>query len=300
MPRAMPASNRLTQLVFVVLACAVLLLFSSFGLPKPSSAWKALDIVGEGGTALMSVCWMWIVLGSRPAGRVTLLLAAGLGAIALGAWADCLDEFFTITSPLRFDKWLESAFTPLGMLLLTAGIVAWRKEQLTLTEHMQRRERLFREHRAFDRLTQLADAHYLHRQIAMERDAGRAGALVLLELAGLHTLQREHGKREADRMLQTVTHQVLLNLRNQDLLCRYAGERFAVLLPGLSRPAAERVARHLASMVDATAFHTADGERRVPLALRTTCAEIDGDPDAVLAQLNRALEEDAGAVPLTA
>ncbi len=286
----MPVSNRLILLAFVSLSCLELLLFSSFGVIKPGEHWKPLDIAGEGGTALMATCWMAIVLGSRPAGRVTFLLALGLAAVALGAWADCLDEFFTVTSALRFDKWLESALTPLGMLLVTAGIMAWRTEQLQLSEHMQRRERLFREHRAFDRITQLADAHYLRQQMALERAAGQSGALVLLELAGFQDLQRAHGKREADRMLQAVTHQLLLNLRNQDLLCRYAGERLAVLLPGHSLVAAQRVARHLQQMVSLTHFHTGDGEARASLSLLSACAELDGEPDAVLARLNQALE----------
>ncbi len=286
----MPVSNRLILLAFLSLACAELLLFSLFGVAKPGELWKPLDIAGEGGTALMAACWMAIVLGSRPAGRVTLLLALGLAAVALGAWADCLDEFFTVTASLRFDKWLESALTPLGMLLVTAGIMAWRSEQLQLSEHMQRRERLFREHRAFDRITQLADAHYLRQQMAIERAAGRPGALVLLELAGFQDLQRTHGKREADRMLQAVTHQLLLNLRNHDLLCRYAGERLAVLLPGTPLAVAERVARHLQQMVGLTHFHTGDGEARATLRLLSASAELDDEPEAVLARLNRELE----------
>ena len=286
----MPVSNRLILLAFISLSCLELLLFSSFGVLKPAEHWKPLDIAGEGGTALMATCWMAIVLGSRPAGRVTLLLALGLAAVALGAWADGLDEFFAVSSALRFDKWLESALTPLGMLLVTAGIMAWRSEQLQLSEHMQRRERLFREHRAFDRITQLADAHYLRQQMALERAAGQPGSLVLLELAGFQALQRTHGKREADRMLQAVTHQLLLNLRNHDLLCRYAGERLAVLLPGTPLLVAERVARHLQQMVGLTHFHTGDGEARPSLRMLSACAELDDEPDAVLARLNRALE----------
>jgi diguanylate cyclase (GGDEF)-like protein len=289
----MPVSNRLILLAFLSLSCVELLLFSSFGVAKPVEHWKLLDMAGEGGTALMAACWMVIVLGSRPAGRVTLLLTLGLAAVALGAWADCLDEFFAVTSPLRFDKWLESVLTPLGMLLVTAGIVAWRTEQLQLSEHMQRRERLFREHRAFDRITQLADAHYLRQQMAIECAADRSGSLVLLELAGFQNLQRTHGKREADRMLQAVTHQLLLNLRNQDLLCRYAGERLAVLLPGTPLVAAERAARHLQQMVGLTHFHTGDGEARATLTLLSACAELDDDADAVLARLNRELEGEA-------
>jgi hypothetical protein len=103
---------------------------------------------------------------------VTRLLALGLAAIMLGSWADCLDEFFHLSKDQVWDNWLE-ALMPLGMLTLTAGMYYWRQEQFSLNEHLQKRERLFRDHRAFDRVTQLAGADYLRAQIRPDQPRAR-------------------------------------------------------------------------------------------------------------------------------
>jgi diguanylate cyclase (GGDEF)-like protein len=289
----MTVHNRTLQYLFLLAAAGVVLLFAAIGHLKPVSDWRGIDLLGEGGTALMAAGWMRIVLGSRPAGRVTLLLALGLAGVALGAWADTLDEVFAMhDAPWRVDKWIESGLTPLGMLLLTLGLMDWRREQFQLSEHMQQRERLFREHRDFDRITQLASTDYLREQIALEqeRNAGVSSALLMLEIADLQSLVRTHGRRDGVRALQAVTHQLLLNLRHDDLLCRHAGDRFLVLLPKTSLADAQRSADHLARMVGATRFHTLQGER-VELGLRSACIAATDDAKELLSRMNRMLED---------
>ncbi|WP_338762336.1 diguanylate cyclase [Massilia sp. METH4] len=271
------------------LACAVLaLLYATAGAVKPTGTWKWFDIASEGGTALVALAWCMIVLASRPDGRVTRLLSLGLAAIGAGSWADCLDEMFSVDKAALWDNALE-ALVPLGMVVLTAGMVYWRQEQATLTEHLKKRERLFRDHRAFDRVTQLADAGYLRAQLARQRGGC---ALVLLDIDGFHRINREHGQAEGDRVLQAVSHMLLLNLRCDDLLCRYAGDRFAVLMPGLTDAAAHDAARHLCVMVAMMRHHA--GGTPVPLTLRHSVALTDGaaarSPDTVLADLCRQVD----------
>jgi len=290
----MPAQRHAVIVAAALGAC--FLLYAVFGVAKASNEWRLMDIVGEGGTALVALAWTLVVLTSRPGGRVTRLLALGLGAIMLGSWADCLDEFYRIDKAALWDNALE-ALVPAGMAVLTAGLFFWRQEQVRLTEHLQKRERLFRQHRAFDKVTQLADAAYLREQLRREQAAHPQGqcALVLLDIDRFHAINREHGHAEGDRVLQAVSHMLLLNLRNDDLLCRYAGDRFAVLMPGLDEVAARAVALHLCGMVERMRHHA--GAVRVPLTLRHGCAGASaaqtdgaGGVDAVLADLARRID----------
>ena len=290
----MPAQRHAVIVAAALGAC--FLLYAGFGVAKEVAEWRIMDIVGEGGTALVALAWTLIVLTSRPGGRVTRLLALGLGAIMLGSWADCLDEFYRVDKAALWDNALE-ALVPGGMAVLTAGLFSWRQEQVRLTEHLQKRERLFRQHRGFDKVTQLAGASYLREQLRREQAAHPQGqcALVLLDIDRFHAINREHGRAEGDRVLQAVSHMLLLNLRNDDLLCRYAGDRFAVLMPGLDEQAARRVASHLCAMVEAMHHHA--GTVRLPLTLRHGCAgtsavETDGagGVDAVLAELARRID----------
>lgn len=287
----------------IAAAPAVLaLLFAAWGEAKPLAQWQWLDIAGEGGTALMAGLWALLIVRSRPGGRVTAWLAGGLAAVMLGAWADCLDEFFVLQGPLQAAGWIESVLAPLGMLAVTAGLYGWRAEQAALSDHLSKRERLFRDHRAFDRVTQLPDAGYLRRQIALEqaRRPEACCALVLLDIDACHRVERSHGPDEARRVLQAVSHQLLLNLRHRDLLCRYAGDRFVVLMPETPLAEARRRAGHLCRMVEAMSFHARGGDACLPLQARVACAAADADPQALLTALNRAVEADAPIAPAQA
>lgn len=287
----MPVTNRSIQIGFAVAALLLVPLFAALGELRPPAQWNLFDIVGEGGTALLVAAWMWIVLDSRPAGRVTLLLGCGLAAVALGLWADALDELFSLRGPARVDKWLESGLMPVGMLLLTRGLIEWRREQFRLNEHMRQRERLFRDHRAFDRITQLAGIDYLREQLRLEQRSGPPPSLLMVELRDLQPLLHERGRRDASRALQAVTHQLLLNLRTDDLLCRCAADRLAILLPRTDAAAARRTGEHLARMVAAMTFHTLDGVRW-PLSLRHAAVACDDDVEVALARLNGALHDE--------
>ena len=264
-------------------------LFAGAGQSIPLAQWDWVDIASEGGTALLAAVWCLIVLSSRPDGLVTRLLAGGLACIMLGSWADCLDEAIDVDKAALWDNALESLL-PLGMLVLTVGMYYWKREQATLSDHMRKRERLFRSHRPFDRITQLADAAYLREQLRLEsrRTDAQGCALVLFDIDEFHRINREHGQLEGDRVLQAVAHMLLLNLRNDDLLCRYAGDRFAVLMPGLGEPEARDAAQHLCRMVSSMRHHAASG--RVRITLRLGCAPARGAPDALLADLCRQMD----------
>ena len=271
-----------------MLALLIAVLYASAGVAKPLHAWDWMDIASEGGTTTLAGCWLVMLLSSRPGGLVTRWLSGGLAAIMLGNWADLMDEFFKMGPSQHVNHWLE-ALVALGMVTVTVGMYFWRHEQAHLNQHLEKRERLFRDHRAFDRITQLADASYLRRQIRLERQRrpGQACAVALLDIDGFHLINRTFGQREGDRALQAVGHMLLLNLRSDDLLCRYAGDRFAVLMPDTSTAEATSRALHLCAMVGQMRHHA--GAAMVPLTLRHACAPADAAPDVVLRQLNLAM-----------
>lgn len=284
--------HRTTLFACTLLALLILVLYASVGTFKPLRSWDWMDIVSEGGTTVLAGCWLLILLSSRPGGMVTRWLSCGLAAILLGSWADLMDEFFKMGKAFQWNHWLE-ALVGCGMLTLTVGLHYWRHEQASLSAHLNKRERLFRDHRAFDRITQLADAGYLRRQIRLERQRrpGLDCAVALLDIDGFHAINRTFGQAEGDRALQAVGHMLLLNLRSDDLLCRYAGDRFALLMPGTSAAEAGALARHLCDMVGRMHHHA--GATRVPLTLRHACGAADAAPETVLRALNLAVHQSA-------
>jgi diguanylate cyclase (GGDEF)-like protein len=279
-------------------ALATVTIYMLAALPKPATQWKLIDIASEASIAVMACAWFVVVLSSRPPGRVTSFLACGLGALMLGAIADCMDEFFMIPKGQLWNHLIESGITLAGMVSLTWGLFYWRREQLMVTEHLQKRERLFRDHRSFDQLTQVGDADYLREQLRIEYERGGAHCcLLMLDIDSFHLVNRDFGQREGDRVLQAVTQVLLLNLRSTDLLCRYAGDRFAVLLPNTPAELAHALADQLRRAVASLRHHAQRSGQAITPTMRYTFRNVDAEPRQLLKELNRALER---RMPLTA
>ncbi|WP_374324742.1 GGDEF domain-containing protein [Aquipseudomonas alcaligenes] len=286
--------HRLKLAALLLAANAALLLHLGAGDLKPMSDWVWLDILGEGGSALLCLVWLGLVLKSRPAGRVTNFLALGLGLVFLSWWVDALDEFILLPDSISWDHWLESAPMPLGLLLLTLGIYHWHREQLAISAQMEKRERLFREHLLFDKLTPLNTADYLRRQLQQSLAEARAEqqplSLVILDLDDFSQINRLHGHAEGDRVLQALTQLLLLNLRHRDLLCRLAGDRFVVLLPNTGAREAQLLAEELRLAVAHLAYKArAHGERLQLQASTAAVMALQDDADGLLQRLNLAL-----------
>jgi diguanylate cyclase (GGDEF)-like protein len=258
--------------LLALLLAALMLAFATLGALKPLAEWHGVDMLSEGGMAIMVGVWLIYVRSSRPAGRVTTWLVLGLAAMLVGEWVDALDEVWRLPKAALWDNALE-ALTPLGMVLLTVGLHHWSQEQRVLSRQLAQRERFVRDHRAVDRVTQLADAGYMAQQIQLERDLDRAGCVAMLGLAGFDGFAREHGLQAADRALEAAGLTLMLNLRERDLLCRYAGDRFVVLMPGCSAAEGERLAGDLQA---ALATLNLQPGRRLPVrsALHTTTGTL--------------------------
>lgn len=286
--------HRLKLAALLLAANAALLLHLGAGDLKPMSDWVWLDILGEGGSALLCLVWLGLVLKSRPAGRVTNFLAIGLGLVFLSWWVDALDEFILLPDSISWDHWLESAPMPLGLVLLTLGIYHWHREQLAISAQMEKRERLFREHLLFDKLTPLNTADYLRRQLQQSLVEARTEqqplSLVILDLDDFSQINRLHGHAEGDRVLQALTQLLLLNLRHRDLLCRLAGDRFVVLLPNTGAREAQLLAEELRLAVAHLAYKArAHGERLQLQASTAAVMALQDDADGLLQRLNLAL-----------
>lgn len=286
--------HRLKLAALLLAANAALLLHLGAGDLKPMGDWVWLDILGEGGSALLCLVWLGLVLKSRPAGRVTNFLAIGLGLVFLSWWVDALDEFILLPDAINWDHWLESAPMPLGLVLLTLGIYHWHREQLAISAQMEKRERLFREHLLFDKLTPLNTADYLRRQLqqslAEARTEQQPLSLVILDLDDFSQINRLHGHAEGDRVLQALTQLLLLNLRHRDLLCRLAGDRFVVLLPNTGAREAQQLAEELRLAVAHLAYKArAHGERLQLQASTAAVMALQDDADGLLQRLNLAL-----------
>lgn len=253
-----------------------------------------MDVAGEGGSAVLALTWLIMLLHSRPAGRVTRLLALGLACVFFSWWMDTLDEFIRLPELVIWDNWLETAPMPIGLLLLTLGIYHLNQEQRAISRQMNKREKGFREHRLFDKLTPLGAAEYLRQQVQLALGEAKAEqqplSLAVVDLDDFSAINQRYGQAEGDAVLQAMAHLLLLNLRRQDLLCRLAGDRFVAVLPNTGEAQARLIAGELQQAVASLAHKTAQHGERVQLrACTATVMAFDEEAEQLLKRLNLGL-----------
>lgn len=249
-----------------------------------------VDVVGEGGSALAMALWVIMIWRSRPLGRVTNLLSLGLGFMMLAFFQDALDEFIRLPREQWWDHGVESIAMPLGIALLTYGLFHWHKEQMAINLQLRKREQFFREHLATDSLTHLGRIDFLKNQLMrMERIyPHQTCSLIILDVADFSSFNRQFGTKEGDRYLHALSELLILNVRKHDLVCRYAGDRFAIVLPSTHEAKAMEMAKELSNAVQYFAFKLDESHASVFQRVYTGIASGE-QGGALIEQANAAL-----------
>lgn len=208
-----------------------------------------LDVLGEGTAFLVAAAWLLLILSSRPHGRVTELLYYGSLCLVYSYFLNLLDEFLHYPDPVRLMSWLESLPAPVGMLVLTFGLVGWHREQRAIDRQLRGRELFLRDHNLIDPLTQLYGLEYLYavlaREITLHRSNQQPLSLIVVDVAQFSDFNRNHGFSAGDNFLTLLSELVISQLRQGDVMCRYSGDCFVAILPNTSQVQADLLALHL-------------------------------------------------------
>ncbi|GGO75231.1 GGDEF domain-containing protein [Bowmanella pacifica] len=277
-------------LVLCIALAAILLSLTQGQLKTwPEISW--LDITGEGGVAVLTLVWLFFLFVSRPPGRVTDMLVVGLSCFMFSALLDLLDEFIRQEN----GHWLsvvESIPAPFGMIMMTWALYQWHQEQLTLNAQLRRREAQSRQHHQVDWVTRLYDADYLRAHLAKQLQVSHSLSVLMLDIDNFDQFNRRYGGQEGDRLLREMSELILMNIRQSDLACRYAGDRFIVLLPDTPRPAAITLAAQIKESIRHFAFKTRENGETVfhTLSSALVSAVNTDQVEPLLQRLNRQLE----------
>ncbi len=129
----------------------------------------------------------------------------------------------------------------------------------------------------------------LRREIGLARRHGTPFSLIILDVDGLKQINDRHGHRVGDAAIRAVATAVAGCRRKTDVLARYGGDEFVLLLANTSRRGAGVVARHIAHEVDGLRLEVDGSVSSVSVSLGTATLN-EGDTGAdLIARADRAL-----------
>lgn len=185
---------------------------------------------------LQHLCWqIQQVAGGDFSQRVEFL-----GDVAT-AFNSMVEQLSTALSELRRK---EEQLTRLTEALQRE--VQQKADALTALSKSEARFRYMAEH---DPLTGVCNRRSFYDLAAMDleqaRTANRTCVLVIFDIDHFKHFNDTYGHLEGDTALRHVTRTVKAQLRDVDILGRYGGEEFVILLPGLQKADGEAIAERL-------------------------------------------------------
>jgi diguanylate cyclase (GGDEF)-like protein len=235
----------------------------------------------SGGLAspLLSTYMLPVIVSALTLGKTTTLIAVVLIAAC---------QLFFGAGNLRSVAFLSSFAAQVAPQLLVAYVVTMFSSGI---RHGLSREQLLSE---TDELTGLLNMRGF--SIAASRLLGlairhkRAATVLMVDLDDLKGLNDAHGQEVGNRMLRQLARLIQAELRFTDVLARYGGDEFIVLLPDTSPEGALEAVERIRNSVASVPLWV-DGKRiSRTVSIGVAGPPVDGDTmDAVISQASNAM-----------
>lgn len=125
-------------------------------------------------------------------------------------------------------------------------------------DEIERLQSALQEQAVRDGLTGLYNRRYLdetlEREVSRARREGHPLSLVMLDIDYFKRVNDTYGHQFGDEILKALGAALLLNVRAEDVACRFGGEEFLILLPNMPLEAARGRAESLRQLVEALAI----------------------------------------------
>ena len=153
----------------------------------------------------------------------------------------------------------------------------------------------FERHATTDALTSLANRHSMEESFPMEIarciEKDKPVSLMMIDVDNFKQFNDMFGHIAGDRALSAVSKILRTQFRPRDLLVRYGGDEFAVLLPGVTADQAMEIAQRVRKAVSGETGDSSDSLIQIPLKISMGIAELppEGTLDALIRSADKAL-----------
>ena len=141
--------------------------------------------------------------------------------------------------------------------------------------------RKFQQHATTDALTSLNNRHWMEDMFPREMERCRKNAepvsMIMIDVDGFKFFNDRFGHVAGDRVLRLVARQLQEHFRPRDLLARFGGDEFLILLPGLEGRAAAQIAERVRIAITGETRASDDSLVRSPVTISIGISEMARD-----------------------
>jgi len=144
-----------------------------------------------------------------------------------------------------------------------------------------------------DFLTGLANRRQMVQRLKAEesniRRNGREATLIMADIDHFKTINDTYGHDSGDLVLKSVANIIKSVIRGEDVIARWGGEEFIMLMPGMDTILGEKAAERIRQLVEATVFHCQEKTFSVTLTLGVAKLDQTVGLDASIKKADEAL-----------
>lgn len=251
---------------------------------------RAIGILFGGvvfGTLLLVLAAVCVQMRAPALSRAKAVLVACFAVVGLAClWRGV--GAVLVVDPLR-DFNAPAGSAAVSFLIAFAAAIAATFAFLLL--HKERADAEARRLATIDPLTGAYNRSTFHeiaeRELARALRAGQALSIVMLDIDHFRAINEQHGHRVGDEVLRQFADLVRSALRKEDMLVRYGGGAFLVMLPEVPGPGAVVVAGRIRRYVANEPIEAAGRKFAVTVSLGVA-ARLDEGPESIDTLLARA------------
>lgn len=238
---------------------------------------------------------------------LALGLACPAGAFFIRFWlADPIFKVLWIQSELSYNLffYLYIQLGTVAAFMAFGYILGVRSEsQRAHNKQLDSRIQVLHLKSVTDGLTGAYSHAYFQETLALELERARKNkgplSVLMLDLDDFKRVNDTHGHLFGDRALVELVETVSLNIRREDVLGRYGGEEFAVVMPGADSAVAQRVAERVRRAVARASIedqeersldsHARAVKMTVSIGIATFMGEGEETPSSLLKRADKCL-----------
>lgn len=206
-------------------------------------------------------------------------------AIAVSASATVLMMDLLLYTQSGVNPFFQSDIALSAMFIVIAWILGFYAK--TERQHIEE----LRKYANIDGLTQVYNHRYFHEKFKNMYDASIVDntplSLIMIDIDYFKTYNDTHGHQQGDSVLFELAQIIKDNVRSFDVVCRYGGEEFIIILPDTTQDEAVIVAERLRSIVYEHEFAGESVLRNGVLTISAGVAERQKGEDSYAGMIKR-------------